>query len=160
MRKPIGMLGVLGLWLLSACAILPEKTLTSDAIGFATRMNSLSELPTQQLAKGQCALVLWSHGSPPGRILLALDRPAVARVQIDGKQLELTRVSQSGQPLYGQFPEQRYQGGGLSIGVSFAPDTARDLTGGAVVSSAVVEYIDAEGWTAIIPASGLIGCQT
>jgi hypothetical protein len=67
---------------------------------------------------------------------------------------------QSGQPLYGQFPEQRYRGDGVSLTVSFSASAARGLAGGAVISNAVVEYVDGNGWASIIPAAGLIVCET
>ena len=158
MSRQMTALAVLGALLMSACANgPPEKTPPVVATSGGT---SLGELPAQQLTKGQCALVLWSHKSLPLRFLVTLDQPAVARVQVEGKMIELVRVAQSGQPLYGQFPEQHYRGDGHSLGVSFAVDAAKGLNGGAVVSSALVEYVDAKGWTAIIPAAGLIACQT
>jgi hypothetical protein len=120
---------------------------------------ALAELPTQVLAPGQCALVLWSRNSTPVRFAVTLDQPAVARVSMKGRVVELGRVAQSGQSIHGQFPKQRYGGEGISLEVSFVPQDARQLAGGAVVSSAVVEYDDPSGWTSVIPAVGLIACQ-
>jgi hypothetical protein len=145
--------------LLASCASAPPDEQRSDPAADATGMPALAELPTHQLARGQCALVLWSRNSTPVRFLVTLDQPAVANVMVQGRIVELARVQQSGQSLHGQFPEQRYRGEGLSLEVSFARDDARELAGGAVVSSAVVEYVDAAGWTSIIPAAGLIACQ-
>jgi hypothetical protein len=88
-----------------------------------------------------------------------LDQPAVARVSMKGRVVELARVSQNGQSIHGQFPEQHYRGEGMALGVSFMPDDARQLAGGAVVSSAVVEFDDPAGWTSIVPAVGVIACQ-
>jgi hypothetical protein len=143
--------------LLAACASAPPG---EQRVVESTGMPTLAELPTHQLARGQCALVLWSRNSTPIRFLVTLDEPAVANVMVRGRIVELSRVQQSGQSLHGQFPEQHYRGEGMSLEVSFARDDARELAGGAVVSSAVVEYVDEAGWTSIIPAAGLIACQT
>jgi hypothetical protein len=146
--------------LLAACASGPAAEQSAMQATEATGMSTLAELPTQQLARGQCALVLWSRNSTPVRFLVTLDQPAVANVMVQGRIVQLARVQQTGQSLYGQFPQQHYRGEGISLDVSFARDDARELAGGAVVSSAVVEYVDAAGWTSIIPAAGLIACQS
>lgn len=145
---------------LAACAHGPSAQQVSPPATTAITEQSLSELPTQQLVQGQCALVLWSRDSTPVRFLVTLDRPAVARVKMKGRVLELARVAQNGPSIHGQFPEQQYRGEGVSLGVSFVAGDARELSGGAVVSSAVVEYVDPTGWTSVIPAVGLIACQS
>jgi hypothetical protein len=146
--------------LLAACAGTQTVEHSAMPAAEATGMSTLAELPTQQLARGQCALVLWSRNSPPVRFLVTLDQPAVANVMVQGRIVQLARVQQTGQSLHGQFPQQHYRGEGISLEVSFTRADARELAGGAVVSSAVVEYMDAAGWTSIIPAAGLIACQT
>jgi hypothetical protein len=143
--------------LLAACASTPPA---EQPAANAIDMPALAELPTQQRARGQCALVLWSRNSTPVRFAVTLDRPAVARVSLQGRVVELVRVAQSGQSIHGQFPEQHYRGEGISLQVSFVADDARQLAGGAVVSSAIVEYDDPSGWTSVIPAAGLIACQS
>ena len=145
--------------LLAGCAGLSESGQRPAADGLMTAP-PLAELPTQQLEPNQCALVLWSRNPTPVRFLVTLDQPAVARVSVKGHVVELARVGQSGQSIHGQFPEQHYRGDGISLEVSFGTDDARQLSGGAVVSSVVVEYVDPTGWTSIIPAVGLIACQT
>jgi hypothetical protein len=145
--------------LLAACAHGPSARQVSAPATSSLGEQSLSELPTQQLERGQCALVLWSRDSTPVRFVVTLDQPAVARVGMKGRVVELARVAQSGQSIHGQFPEQQYRGEGVSLEISFVPDEARELAGGAVVSSVVVEYVDPNGWTSVIPAVGLIACQ-
>jgi hypothetical protein len=48
----------------------------------------------------------------------------------------------------------------MSLEVSFMPADARQLSGGAVISSALVEFDDPTGWTSVIPAVGVIACQS
>ncbi len=157
MRSWCKTIAVLGALMVSACA---DETKTASGATAMQAVPFLGELPMQDLGRGQCALVLWAQRASPQRLLVTLNQPAVARIEVEGKTIELARVAQSGQPLFGQYPETRYRGEGLSLGVSFTIDTAKGLNGGAVVSSAVVEYVDAKGWMTIIPTAGLIGCQT
>ena len=151
---------ILATLLLAACTSTPAAEQSMMQAADPTGMPKLAELPTQQLARGQCALVLWSRNATPVRFLVTLDQPAVANVMVQGRIVQLARVEQTGQSLHGQFPQQHYRGEGISLEVSFARNDARELAGGAVVSSAVVEYVDAAGWTSIIPAAGLIACQS
>ena len=146
--------------LLAACAGGSSSEKTTAAVADPMGAAALSELPTQVLARGQCALVLWSRNSTPVRFAVTLDQPAVARVSMKGRVVEFARVSQNGQSIHGQFPEQHYRGEGMSLEVSFMPEDARQLAGGAVVSSAVVEFDDPTGWTSVIPAVGVIACQS
>lgn len=152
------------------CAAMAAIVMAGCATGTATEEQEtpapnagatpgLADLPTQVLASGQCALVLWSRAATPSRFVVTLDQPAVARVSVQGRVVELARVAQNGASIHGHFPEQRYRGDGISLDVSFAADQARSLNHGAVVSSALVEYVDGNGWTSIIPAVGLIACQ-
>jgi hypothetical protein len=150
-------LAAIGALLGAACA--HEPSVQQASTGIAMTDQPLSELPTQQLERDQCALVLWSRDSRQVRFVVTLDRPAIARVSMKGRVVELSRVAQSGQAIHGQFAEQQYRGEGLSLDISFVPGEVRELAGGAVVSSVVVEYVDPGGWTSVIPAVGLIACQ-
>ena len=118
-----------------------------------------AELPPQPMLEGQCTLVLWSRTDPPLRFLMAFDTPATARVFLDGEVVQLTRVSESGTPVSGQFPEQMFARDGLSLNVSFTTEESGVLEDGMRVSSASVEYSGPTGWTALIPAAGLIACR-
>jgi hypothetical protein len=157
-RAPL--LTLLAGFLLAGCAHGPGAVLRATAATAPVPLQAMfEELPAQGLRTGQCALALWSRQAQPLRFLMTLSDPAVARVRMGGKLLELARVAQTGQPVYGQFPDQRYEGDGLTLSVSFSTQSLAALTGGAVVSSAMVEYSDAQGWTAIVPAAGMIACQ-
>lgn len=146
--------------LLTACAAGSPGERNTPALADPMAAAVLAELPTQVLSPGQCALVLWSRNTTPVRFAVTLDQPAIARLSMKGRVIELARVGQSGRAIHGQFSEQRYSGEGVSLEISFAPEDARLLAGGAVVSSAVVEFDDPLGWTSVIPAVGLIACQS
>ena len=118
----------------------------------------LQEIPAQRLESGQCALFLWTRDQPPKRVFVALQSPAVARVKVDGRVLELARVAWEGEAQFGHPPMQRFAGAGLELTVRIQTDTRSGLVGGAVAPAATIEYRTA-GWETVVPAAGMIGCQ-
>jgi hypothetical protein len=117
------------------------------------------ELPTQTLGKGQCALFLWSRTTPPQRVFMSLQDPAVARVRIGGKSVDLPRTAWDGESAFGHYQRQSYAGSGLALDVTIQMDARSGLVGGAVVPTGSIEYRDAAGWQTVIPVAGMIGCQ-
>ena len=119
----------------------------------------LEALPTQTLASGQCALFLWARTTPPRRVFMALQDPAVARIRIDGRSVDLPRTAAEGESAYGHAPVQRYEGEGITLTITIQMDARSGLVGGAVVPTGSLEYRDARGWETIIPVAGMVGCQ-
>jgi hypothetical protein len=78
-----------------ACAALccaASSPVLAEAAPAPTGGLPLEALPTQTLASGQCALFLWARTTPPRRVFMALQDPAVARIRIDGRSVDLPRV--------------------------------------------------------------------
>lgn len=119
----------------------------------------LEALPTQTLASGQCALFLWARTTPPRRVFMALQDPAVARIRIEGRSVDLPRVAAEGESAYGHAPVQRYEGEGITLTMTIQMDARSGLVGGAVIPTGSLEYRDARGWETIIPVAGMVGCQ-
>ena len=135
-------------------AVLASMTLAAAPAGAP-----LEELPVQRLKAGECALFLWTRDTPARRVFMALQTPAVARIQVGGKTLELPRVSSEGQAVFGHYPVQRYAGSGHELTVRIETDVRSGLSAGAVAPNATIEHRAAGGWETVIPAAGLIGCQ-
>ncbi|CAN1558664.1 hypothetical protein MCEMIH16_02531 [Caulobacteraceae bacterium] len=155
MMRCFGLVGGLALALLLA---EPGRALAEDAPA-PTGVLPLEGLPTQTLASGQCALFLWARTTPPRRVLMALQDPAIARIRLDGKSLDLPRVAAEGEALYGHFPVQRFEGEGVSVSVTIQMDARSGLVGGVVVPAGWLEYRDRKGWETIVPVAGMVGCQ-
>lgn len=119
----------------------------------------LQTLPPQRLAPGQCALVLWRKGGGNSRIFMALSEPAMARVRIAGRDIDLTRTDAEGDRAFGLSPRQTYQGGGVALTVDLEIDPDRGLLAGAVVPSGVLDLRREGGTSVILPVGGLIACQ-
>lgn len=118
------------------------------------------ELPPQRLDSGQCALFLWTRETPPRRVFMALQTPALARLKINGGIVELPRVSAEGEAVFGHPPVQRYAGAGYEMTVRIQAEVRSGMAGGAVAPSASIEYRSADGWQTVIPAAGIVGCQS
>lgn len=118
----------------------------------------LQELPTQRLAKGQCALVAWRL-SDRTRIFMALSEPAVGRLQIGGATREFPRVAQDGQVVYGHAARQTFVGRGLTVNLDAEFDSERRLLGGAMIREGTLELKDGSGWTTMTPIGGLVACE-
>ena len=120
----------------------------------------LQELPTQTLSKGQCALFLWARTTPPQRVMMALQDPAVARIRMGGRTLDLKQTGWDGDGLYGHHPRQTYAADGVEMTVDIQMDARSGLVGGAVVPSGSIDFRDKAGWQTTIPVAGMIGCQS
>ncbi len=151
-------LGVVGRALAAVCCAAASPALAETAPA-PTGGLPLEALPTQTLASGQCALFLWARTTPPRRVFMALQDPAVARIRIEGRSLDLPRTAAEGESAYGHTPMQRYEGGGITLTMTIQMDARSGLVGGAVIPTGSLEYRDAKGWETVIPVAGMVGCQ-
>jgi hypothetical protein len=118
------------------------------------------ELAPQKLAPGQCALFLWANTAPARRILMATQNPASARVVMKGKTLDLPLTAWDGEQVMGLYEEQTFTGQGLTLIVRFRAEAPRGLVGGVVARDGSVELKGIDGWETVVPAAGMIACQT
>lgn len=151
-------LGAIGGALAAICCASSSPAL-AEAAPAPTGGLPLEALPTQTLASGQCALFLWARTTPPRRVFMALQDPAMARIRIDGRSVDLARTAAEGEGAYGHAPMQRYEGEGITLTMTIQMDARSGLVGGAVVPTGSLEYRDARGWETIIPVAGMVGCQ-
>jgi len=118
------------------------------------------ELAQQKLAPGQCALFLWANTSPTRRILMVTQNPASARVVMKGKTIDLPLTAWDGEQVMGLYEQQIFTGQGLTLTVRFRGETPNGLIGGVVAREGSVELKDAAGWETVVPAGGMIACQS
>lgn len=150
--------GFVGGAVAAICCVAASQAL-AEAAPAPTGGLPLEALPTQTLASGQCALFLWARTTPPRRVFMALQDPAVARIRIEGRSIDLPRTAAEGESAYGHAPLQRYEGGGITLTMTIQMDARSGLVGGAVIPTGSLEYRDAKGWETVIPVAGMVGCQ-
>lgn len=119
----------------------------------------LQLLPPQTLAARQCALFLWQKSEQPRRVLMALDTPPIARVQIDGRLIDLARIEVSGDLQWGHFPHAVYRGSGLTLRLDLVIEDRERLVGGGLVPEGSISIERENGWSMIVPVAGMIACQ-
>jgi len=119
----------------------------------------LQELPPQKLAKGECALVVWTHAPQARRVAMILDGPPRARVRLDGRTRELARTSAEGAAVAGQTARQAYAGEGVTLSLDLDMAGQRPVPGGVAIPDGALDYRDPSGWSVVVPVGGLIACE-
>ena len=129
--------------------------LLAAQLAAATRPAGLGELPPQTLPAGQCALFLWDRAS--GKRMAMLGRnPAVLRLVIDGKSIDLPQTGAEGTAVLGFAPATSYRSASrqYDVRLTIQPATA----GGAVVPDGSLTITEADGSALVLPVAGLAGC--
>lgn len=129
--------------------------LVAAQLAAASLPAGLGELPPQTLAAGQCALFLWDRAS--GRRVAMLGRnPALLRLVIDGKTVDLPQTASEGPVVLGFAPVTRYRSANrmYDVRLTIQPATA----GGAVVPDGSLTITEADGGALVLPVAGLAGC--
>lgn len=119
---------------------------------------TLQELPPQRLAKGQCALAVWTL-SDRRRVFMTLNNPAVGKLQINGATREVPRQGQAGAVVYGHAEHQTFAGDDITLTLDVVFDPDRRLLGGAMIRQGTLELRAASGWATMMPVGGLVACE-
>lgn len=119
----------------------------------------LATLPRQDLATGQCALFLWKAGNEARLVLMARVEPAVARIALDGRIVDLPRTdAHAGDPA-GMFTDALYGDGTTTVTLNITLEQRSGLEGGAVVTDGTLRLDRANGDGFVMPVAGLLACR-
>ena len=123
----------------------------------------LGTLPRQELTTGQCALFLWKAGNEARLVLMARTQPAVARIMLGGRVMDLARTNGPANGLDagpdGLFSNATYGDGATTVTVEVVLERRPNLQAGAVVSSGSLRLDRANGESFVMPAAGLLACR-
>lgn len=114
----------------------------------------LGTLPKQDLAAGQCALFLWKAGQDARLIAMARLEPAIARIVIRGRIVDLARAD-GGKT----FEDARYAGPAATLRIGVVLEQTPGLARGAVVRSGTVELDLPGGEGVVVPVAGMFACR-
>jgi hypothetical protein len=117
----------------------------------------LTELPTQTLAKDECALVLWERATGR-RVAMLMARPEVIRVVIGGVETRLPRTSSDGDPVVGFAPRSQFSGNNIRI-ATVLTIVGNDVAGSAIVRDGIISVTGSDGVEVIAPVAGIAGCN-
>jgi hypothetical protein len=152
MKRAIAILA--GALLLAACAS-GDKT---RPVPPAPVVPEVGNLPAQDLAAGECALFLWTQGSPRRFIYFSRAGSQTAETMLSETQQTVALVRQGG-TLFGQFmTEMDYASiEGETISLRITPGDLVD--GGQKISAGRIKLLNDGGWETVIPVTGLRACQ-
>jgi hypothetical protein len=128
----------------------PEQVVLAERVGV---------LPPQSLVPGQCGMFLWAGQVRAHLVMFATGYEGLARMVIDGTEVDLDRRSGEGQSFFGHFSRQSYVHQGTEISLNLRMARRADLVGGAVVEQGLMRLREPDGWSHVIPVAGLIACQ-
>jgi len=151
---------------LSACTTTggpaPEqasaKPIVAQPLGDDEVLSHFSVLPPQNLAPGECGLFLWLKRDDAPLVFFQRS-DGTATMAIDGAETVLTRTSQKGRIALEYFEAQSFEHAGLKLEVSLTPEEKRSLQQGLKLPSGSLSAQTADGWSALLPVVGLIGCK-
>lgn len=116
-------------------------------------------LEPQPMTPGACGLFLWAQtAQQPILVLAAFAPPAEARVKLRDREMILRRTTAEGEARHGHYETQTFSDGRLTLVVDVEFGAA-PMQGGARIDRGVIRVTDREGWQAIVPVGGLVGCE-
>lgn len=118
----------------------------------------VSALGPRNLGRGGCGLFLWARGQQTKLVFFAESEKTTAAMVLDGEEVTLIRVDQSGTEVFGQFSRQMYRYGDYEITVNISTENQRRIAQG-VVAIGAIELVQADGWRLLLPVSGLAACR-
>lgn len=155
MKRPVLLAAVL----LAGCAGSSPSGLSTRAPATSTSdERPLAELPQQDLAEGQCGMVLWQRTEPARRIAYVLDTPPSVRIVEDGKVIALARTAAEGDRVARHAPVQRFAGAGHTLAIDVQIEQREGLVAGAIIPDGTLTWQSARG-SVVLPVFGLIGCR-
>lgn len=119
----------------------------------------LEALAPQKIDKGRCALFLWSRSDQPQFILYVTDKPARAKLRVNGKDREIARGAVSGASAFNHFEHQSFSGSGVAFDLDLTFDEAKPVRDGVVVKTGALRTRAADGVETVLPVGGMIGCE-
>lgn len=117
----------------------------------------LTELPTQTLAKDECALVLWERATGR-RVAMLMARPEAIRVVFGGVETLLPRTTSDGEPVVGFAPRAQFSGSNIRI-ATVLTIVGNDVVGSAIVRDGIISVTGSDGVEVIAPVAGIAGCN-
>ncbi|TPG12805.1 hypothetical protein [Sphingomonas oligophenolica] len=119
----------------------------------------LGAIGTQSLPKTGCAAFLWST-TDRALVAMAVADPAMLRLSIDGKTVDLARSAQQGAAGLGFGATTSYAADGITARLEMTIVPRENLALGAQVPEASLQVDRAGRDTIIAPVAGLVGCTT
>lgn len=116
-------------------------------------------LPPQELPPTGCALFLWQQGPERRLLMMARTDNGTARVALESGLLDLRAAAGSGPIILGFAQNTRFSDGQTTLDWSLAIEQRADIADGGVVSGGMLTVTRVGHDQAVIPVTGIVGCQ-
>lgn len=157
----------LAFFLLAACSgsdpVAPQRQtpaapVAKDPLGDDEVLSRIAGLNAQVLTDGQCSLFLWmKRDDAPLVFFQRSDGQAV--MAIDGEERPLSRLAMTDRIAMEFYEHQHFSAGTVDVKVMLEPEATRSLQKGLKIPVASLAVTVAGGWSATVPAVGLVGCK-
>lgn len=154
-------------FILAACASTTQQddvvtvdlnTPQSAALGPDEVLSRIGSLRAQALAAGECGMFLWLKREDAPLVFFQRSDGAATMV-VDGAVTEITRDSVSRTLAYQFYERQGFSHGDMAVEVTVTPEAKRSLHRGLKLPAGSVALKTGEGWSAVLPVAGVIGCK-
>jgi hypothetical protein len=125
----------------------------------STTSDPLDAIGVQSLPRTGCAAYLWNSNDRK-MVAMAVAEPAMLRLAIDGKTIDLARADQTGAVALGLGASITYAGSSVTAKLDMSIVPRENLVAGAQVPEGSLLVDRAGHDTVIVPVAGLVGCAT
>lgn len=136
----------------------PETPADPSSVQTQPIQDRLGELKRQRITPGDCGLYLFSGFN---RRLVAVVHSGSADIllNLDGKEQRFARTMAEGEPFFGQFTEQVFEGQDIRFSLLVRPDPDTAVINGAVVREGRLVLEDGDGFRFVTPVGGAVACE-
>ncbi|NVJ68962.1 MAG: hypothetical protein HWE08_01325 [Alphaproteobacteria bacterium] len=135
-----------------------QQEVRVEPLGDDEVLSHFSILPAQVLADGECGQFLWLKREDAPLIFFQRS-DGQATMMVDGQVTLLERQSKAGRIAQEYYEQQEFSARGISLTVSVKPEGKRSFQKGLKLPIGSVAVKTVDGWSAVLPVVGLIGCK-
>jgi hypothetical protein len=122
-------------------------------------LSRVSALPAQELDAGTCGMFLWLRREDTPLIFFQRsDEPAAVMI-LDGERQTLKRTGIETLIAFNFYEKQTFSNDSFELTVQAKAEEFRTIRQGVKLQSGSVSLTTSDGWSAVLPAAGLIGCK-
>ncbi len=139
----------------------PHPSLRQPDVANVNVNNSekMASLPPREMAKGECAVFLWSEESARPLVYVQNIATDYSTMLIDNQSVDLGREQASDMVIPGFFARQNFKSDNMELSVRLKPEQGRNLYEGIKIPSGILTVKKEDHSQNIVAVSGLLGCN-
>ncbi len=127
----------------------------------STEAPDIQPISMSNLPEGECGMLLWAREADQPVLVFRSLQSGSASMVIEGEDVELTRLSATGESRYGMNERTIYQAALTegTVEVTLNATFGVPFEGGAYVEQGLMTLTNQQGWERVTPVAGLVGCR-